>query len=97
MSPAHIHQYAASLSPGQLSESLPSSQVIVFVLFYVTFSFEILNVVSVIYVYILSTSIRLFRFCMPSFHLFHVQPYANISFCLRFIFSLKLSGNSIAL
>lgn len=32
MSPAHIHQYAASLSPGQLSESLPSSQVIVYVL-----------------------------------------------------------------
>lgn len=27
MSPAHIHQYAASISPGQLSESLPSSQV----------------------------------------------------------------------
>ncbi|XP_055372122.1 liprin-alpha-1 isoform X10 [Condylostylus longicornis] len=26
MSPAHLHQYAASLSPGQLSESLPSSQ-----------------------------------------------------------------------
>ncbi|XP_037031209.1 liprin-alpha-1 isoform X3 [Bradysia coprophila] len=26
MSPAHIHQYAASISPGQLSESLPSSQ-----------------------------------------------------------------------
>jgi len=28
MSPAHLHQYAASLaSPGQLSESLPASQV----------------------------------------------------------------------
>jgi hypothetical protein len=27
MSPAHLHQYAASISPGQLSESLPSSQV----------------------------------------------------------------------
>lgn len=27
MSPAHLHQYTASISPGQLSESLPSSQV----------------------------------------------------------------------
>lgn len=27
MSPAHLHQYVASISPGQLSESLPSSQV----------------------------------------------------------------------
>lgn len=27
MSPAHLHQYATPLSPGQLSESLPSSQV----------------------------------------------------------------------
>lgn len=27
MSPAHLHQYVASVSPGQLSESLPSSQV----------------------------------------------------------------------
>ncbi|XP_031617504.1 liprin-alpha-1 isoform X6 [Contarinia nasturtii] len=26
MSPAHLHQYVASISPGQLSESLPSSQ-----------------------------------------------------------------------
>ncbi|CAG2057768.1 unnamed protein product, partial [Timema podura] len=27
MSPAHLHQYASTLSPGQLSESLPASQV----------------------------------------------------------------------
>lgn len=27
MSPAHLHQYVASISPGQISESLPSSQV----------------------------------------------------------------------
>lgn len=29
MSPAHLHQYVASISPGHLSESLPSSQVII--------------------------------------------------------------------
>nr|CAD7438800.1 unnamed protein product [Timema bartmani] len=28
MSPAHLHQYASTLSPGQLSESLPASQMV---------------------------------------------------------------------
>lgn len=30
MSPAHLHQYVASISPGQISESLPSSQVMIY-------------------------------------------------------------------
>lgn len=43
MSPAHLHQYATSLvSPGQLSESLPASQVHCLYLF-VTSSIKMVN------------------------------------------------------